>query len=160
MSKIAIFPGSFDPFTNGHLDIVKTAANIFDMVYVIVSLNSDKERKFLNADTMACAIETAIRDEGLTNVEVEVDYGLSVDIAAQYEADYIIRGLRNASDYLYEDIIANVNEKLNSDIKHIYLRSSDAAISSSMVRELMSHDKDVSAYVPAAVMDYINMDKI
>ena len=160
MSKIAIFPESFDPFTNGHLDIVKTAADIFDMVHIIISLNSSKQRKCLDANTMACAIEMAIRDEGLTNVEVEVDYGLSVDVAIQYEADYIIRGLRNASDYLYEDMIANVNEKLNSDIKHIYLRSSDAAISSSMVRELMSHDKDVSAYVPTTVMDYINMDKI
>ena len=160
MSKIAIFPGSFDPFTNGHLDIVKTAADIFDTIYIIVSSNSNKQRKCLDENATACAIETAIQDEGLTNVGVIVDDRLSVDVAMRYNAKYIVRGLRNASDYLYEDVIANVNEELNSDIKHIYLRSSDAAISSSMVRELMSHDKDVSAYVPVAVMDYINMDKI
>ena len=94
MARTAIYPGSFDPFTNGHLDMVKKSADIFDHVFVVIGVNSEKRRSF-PASEMAEAMRRTIRDNGITNCEVCVWEGLVAEFAKLFGADYMIRGLRN-----------------------------------------------------------------
>ena len=150
MLKKAIYPGSFDPFTNGHLDIVKKAAAIFDEVYIVIGINSSKKRTF-DSDRMIAAIETAVRDAGITNAYVTAHEGLVAAYAKDHSLKYMIRGLRNNMDYNYEENIAEVNKLINPDMEYVYFRAENVAVSSSMVKELHMYGQDVSAYLPKAV---------
>ena len=152
MSRKAIYPGSFNPFTNGHLDMVRKGAELFDEVVVIIGANSEKTRGFA-ADTMKSAIEQVFRDEGLANCSVVILDGLVAEYAHEIGARYMIRGLRNNLDYYYEENIAEINKLINPDLEYVYFRAEKAAISSSMVRELLAYGHDVSAYLPKAVVD-------
>ena len=151
MSKTAIYPGSFDPFTNGHMDMVRKAADIFEHFYIVIGVNSDKRRSF-PASTMAEAIEETVRANGITNCEVVIWNGLVAEYARLKNTDYMIRGLRNNMDYNYEENVASVNKLINPELEYIYFRSNNVAVSSTMVKELNSCGKDVSQYVPAAVL--------
>lgn len=148
--KKAIYPGSFDPFTNGHLDIVKKAAALFDEVYVVIGVNARKKRSF-PADRMGRAITGAIAALGLGNVRVVVHDGLVAEYAKANGIGYMIRGLRNNMDYNYEENMAEVNKLIAPELEYIYFRAENVALSSSMVKELHGYGVDVSSYVPEAV---------
>lgn len=154
MNKKAIYPGSFDPFTNGHLDIVRKAAAIFDQVYVVIGVNAQKNRTF-PAEKMITAIEKAVADAGITNVVVSAHDGLVAQYAREQGIGYMIRGLRNNMDYNYEENIAEVNKLINPTMESVYFRADNVAVSSSMVKELHSYGLDVSPYLPKAVYDIL-----
>ena len=154
MVRKAIYPGSFDPFTYGHLDIVKKAAVLFDEVYILIGINSSKKRNFSHED-MKLAIEQTLDSLGLNNCFVCVHEGLVAEFARQNQIQYMIRGLRNNMDYNYEENIAEVNKLINPDMEYIYFRAERVGVSSSMVKELMLYNLDVSKYVPEAVLKSI-----
>ncbi len=154
MVKRAIYPGSFDPFTNGHLDIVKKATELFDEVYIVIGTNPQKRRSF-NCDGMKAAIENTLAACGITNCKVFVYDGLIAKFAKENDIKYMIRGLRNNLDYNYEENIAEVNKLINPEMEYIYFRADNIAVSSSMVRELNYYGQNVSEYVPKPVLDYI-----
>ncbi len=155
MNKVAIYPGSFDPFTNGHLDIVKKGTELFEKVYVVIGINKDKKRKY-DADKMKTAIEKTIENEGIKNCEVIVHSGLVAEYTKQKDITYMIRGLRNNMDYFYEENIAEINKLINPNLEYVYFRAENVALSSSMVKELFSYHKDVSKYVSVPVWDLMN----
>jgi len=157
MNKKAIYPGSFDPFTNGHLDIVKKSAAIFDQVYVVIGVNAQKKRTF-SADSMITAIEQALADAGITNAVVTAHTGLVAQYAKEQGIGYMIRGLRHNMDYNYEENIAEVNKLINPAMESVYFRSDNVAVSSSMVKELHSFGLDVSPYLPKAVYDILQSE--
>ena len=154
MNKKAIYPGSFDPFTNGHLDMVKKACTLFDEVYIVIGVNSAKRRTF-PAESMTTAIEKTLQQLGLTNARVAVHEGLVAEYAKENGIHYMIRGLRNNMDYNYEENIAEVNKLINPDMEYVYFRAENVAVSSSMVKELHSFGLDVSPYLPEPVYDIL-----
>ena len=151
MGKTAIYPGSFDPFTNGHLDIVRKAAEIFDRVWIVIGVNADKRRSF-PADRMAEAIMQTLENQNISNCEVVIWEGLVAEFARLRGTEYMIRGLRNNMDYNYEENVASVNKLINPELEYVYFRSNNIAVSSTMVKELHGYGKDVSLYVPAEVL--------
>ena len=150
----ALVSGSYDPFTFGHLCIVREASQMFDEVHVVIFKNAAKKRNY-DAIDMVKAIEDTLRDEGITNCIVSVQNGLLAEYAANNDITYTVRGLRNNMDYNYEENIAVVNKDLNPNLKTVYLRGEDIGISSSTVRELLSYGKDVSKYVPQNILELI-----
>lgn len=158
MKKTAIYPGTFDPFTNGHLDIVKKAARLFDKVYIVIGVNPQKHRTYAPA-VMVQAIEAALREQGIENCEVCAHEGLVAEFAKEKSASYMIRGLRNNMDYNYEENIAEVNKLINPKLEYVYFRADNVAVSSSMVKELAQFKKDVSKYVPKPVLEIMDHNK-
>lgn len=154
MNKRAIYPGSFDPFTNGHLDIVKKASALFDEVDVVIGVNANKRRTF-SAAAMKVAIEKTLLDNDLNNVSVTIHDGLVAEYAKTNGMGYMIRGLRNNMDYNYEENIAEVNKLINPLMEYVYFRAENVALSSSMVKELHGYGLDVSPYVPKAIFDIL-----
>ena len=154
MNKKALYPGSFDPFTNGHLDIVKKATELFEEVYIVIGVNAKKNRSF-PADGMKTAIEGVLADCGITNCRVCTHEGLVAAFAKDNNIRYMIRGLRNNMDYNYEENIAEVNKLINPDMEYVYFRAENVAVSSSMVKELRQYGQDISPYVPAAILRYM-----
>lgn len=153
--KIGFYSGSFDPFTNGHLHIVKTASRIFDKVIIGIGVNYQKKRRY-DSTLMKSAIEKTLQSEKIENVEVITYDTLTVDIASLYHANFLIRGLRNDTDYAYEENLSQINEEI-SGLDTIYLRSSGLGfISSSMVAELIAYRKDVSKYLPRDILEIVN----
>lgn len=152
--KTCLYAGSFDPFTNGHLSIVKEASLIFDKVYVVVASNSEKSR-FMNMDYSLVYIQTAINKAGIENVEVLSCDTMVALMCENLGVDYLVRGLRNTTDYMYEENIAKINREINPNLKTIYLRGENDVISSSMVRELLKYGHDVSKYVPTGFYDFV-----
>lgn len=150
MLKKAMYPGSFDPFTNGHLDIVKKSAALFDEVYVIIGVNATKHRSF-ECNQMVKAIQDTMKDLKLDNVYVMALDGLVAEYAKEHNIQYMIRGLRNNMDYNYEENIAEVNKLINPDMEYIYFRAEEVGLSSSMVKELLWYNQDVSSFLPKAV---------
>lgn len=153
--KVGFYSGSFDPFTNGHLHIVKTASRIFDTVIIGIGVNYQKKRRY-DVNLMKEAIERTLKTEKLNNVKVITYDVLTIDIATSYHANFLIRGLRNDTDYAYEENLSQINEDI-SGLDTIYLRSSGLGfISSSMVAELIAYHKDVAKYLPKDILDSIN----
>lgn len=151
--RVALFAGSFDPYTNGHHDIVKKAVALFDEVVVLIGVNVAKRRAF-DAEAMADAIRAAVEADGL-NARVVLHGGLVADYCAENGIRWYVRGLRCESDYAYEENNARVNRLLNPDMETVYLRGDEIALSSSMVRELMAFGRDVREYVPESVAKLI-----
>ena len=131
----ALYAGSFDPFTNGHLSIVRKAAELFDEVIIGIANNSNKNR-YTDIYNMKNALRNKIEDLSLYNVNVVIIDNLIADYCNKHDIKYLIRGLRNTSDYLYEENIAKINKEINFDLETIYFRADNDVISSSMVREL------------------------
>lgn len=151
--RIALYAGTFDPYTNGHHDIVRKAAALFDEVVVMMAINVRKRRSF-DADRMLSAIQRALDADGLNARAVLYD-GLIVDYCAAHHIGWHVRGLRNGMDYDYEENNAQVNRLLSPTLETIYLRGDYTALSSSMVRELLAFNRPVDAYVPETVREII-----
>ncbi len=148
--KIAVYPGTFDPITNGHLDILMRASSIFDIVYVAVAINLRKEPLFSTEERIKL-IEESIKD--FNNVKIEKFNGLIVDFAQKVGATVVIRGLRAISDFDYEFQMALTNRQLNENIDTVFLmpHKDYTYLSSSTVREIAKFNGDVSAFVPDGV---------
>lgn len=152
--KIGFYAGSFDPFTNGHLHVVKKSAELFDKVVIGIGVNSHKQRKF-DSEEMKQAIEKVLIREGLSNVSVITYTNLSMDIASSCDSTFFIRGIRNGMDYDYEENIALINEEI-SGIDTIYIRAGKyGAISSSIIVEFLNYGKDVSSLIPSEILEVI-----
>lgn len=149
----AVYSGSFDPFTLGHLDIVKQGADIFDELYIIIATNAKKSR-FMDKVVCFKAIIEILERENITNCKVIIYDGLIAEYCEQEGIKYSIRGLRDNMDYNYEEQISNINKELNPSLKTVYLRA-ERYVSSSMVKELLSYDKDISKYVPKEINDLL-----
>ncbi|MEO9481829.1 MAG: pantetheine-phosphate adenylyltransferase [Ekhidna sp.] len=149
--KTAIFPGSFDPFTKGHFDIVMRSLDLFDRVIIAIGHNSTKNKRYFELDWMVGKIREAFADE--RRVEIEVYDELTAFLAKKYDAKYLIRGLRNTTDFEYENSISQINRSLNSDLETIFLITSPelAPISSSIIREVHRYGGDVNPFLPYEV---------
>jgi len=150
MKKIAIYPGSFDPITNGHVDLIKRASKLFDEVIIAITQNANKS-SFLSIDERVSAAENSIRP--LKNTQVLSFNSLLVDFAKEHNAQIIIRGLRAVSDFEYEFQLSGMNKRLNSEIETLFMTPSEefANISSSLVREILMLGGDISPFVPSEV---------
>lgn len=153
--KIAIYPGSFDPITKGHLDILKTAAEIFDKVIIAVAKNPDKTG-FLPVDIRVKLIKDSVKD--LENVEVDSFEGLTINYARERNATVLIRGLRAVSDFEYEMQLSQANSALASEVKTVFLTTKPKYnfISSSTIKEIYLNHGDISKFVPEPVNEYLN----
>ena len=151
----AVYAGSFDPITNGHLNLIKEASNIFDKLIVLVAKNS-KKKGFLPFEKRVELIQDSVK--GLNNVVVDMYEGLTVNYAKQNDARYLLRGMRSLSDFDNEMQISKINEILNPDIKTVFLFSSsdNSAISSGAVREILANHGDYEKFVPKPVADYLS----
>ena len=149
--KIAIYPGSFDPITNGHLDVLSRAAQMFDKVIILVAINADKKGRFPIEERVAM-IKESISD--FNNVEVDSYDGLTVEYAKAHNSKFLIRGLRAVTDFDYEFQLAAANEYADPSIDTVFLMSKaeKSFINSSAIIELAKKGIDVSGLVPPAVV--------
>ena len=152
--KIALFPGSFDPITIAHVDILKRALPLFDKIVVGIGLNSSKQN-FLSAEKREEMVRTIFADNN--NVDVQLYEGLTVDFCRKINAKYMVRGIRSASDFEYERAIAQINQTMMPDVETILLLSKPeySAISSTIVRDILRNNGDVSPFVPKQVIDFL-----
>lgn len=152
--RIAICPGSFDPITVGHIDIIKRAATMFDKVIVVVMLNDKKACTFPVEERVNMIKESVA---GIENVETESYNGLLADYAREKSACAIVKGLRAMSDFEYEFQMALTNKKLNPDVETVFLTTTadNMYLSSSMVRQVGSMGGDIREFVPEAIYDKI-----
>ncbi|CAC9623530.1 Phosphopantetheine adenylyltransferase (EC 2.7.7.3) [uncultured Gammaproteobacteria bacterium] len=150
MKKIAIYPGSFDPITNGHIDLIKRASKLFDTVIVGITQNS-KKSAFLTIDNRLKGATDALI--GIDNIKVMGFDTLLVDFATAQNAQIILRGLRAVSDFEYEFQLSGMNKHLNPDIETLFMTPAEqyANISSSLVREILSLGGDISSFVPTNI---------
>ena len=152
---IAIYPGSFDPITNGHIDILKSGAEIFDKVIIAVAYNSEK-KGFLSVEERTELIRRCV--EGMPNVEVDCFEGLTVEYAKKRGAEVLLRGLRTSFDFEYELQLSQTNHALYNNIKTVFLITKPEYnfISSSCVREILLNKSDITGFVPEPVAQYLN----
>ena len=150
--KVAIYPGTFDPITNGHLDIIIRSIKFVDKLIIAVSKNNKKNTLF-DINERIEMIKKVIEDENISNVEVDDFEGLLMNYANKKKANIIIRGLRAISDFEYEFQMTGMNYKLDPKIETVFLMSSDKyqLISSKLIKEISSLKGDVSKFVPNAV---------
>ncbi len=148
--RIAVYPGTFDPITNGHLNIIERAARNFDVLYVTVLKNSSKKPLFDLEERMRLIAESTVH---VPNVRVESSAGLLVDYAKEKSAHAVIRGLRAVSDFEYELQIAAMNNKLDPELETFFMMTnpSYSFLSSSIVREVASYGRSVDELVPKPV---------
>lgn len=152
--RTAVYAGSFDPFTIGHLHVLRQACKVFDKVYVAIAVNSDKKRR-IDKEVMKDAINKVLENNNLKNAEVIIFDGLTVDLAHQKKAEFLVRGLRNGTDYEYEENLAVVNSKI-AGIETIYFRAGKTShISSSVVMELYKYGKDITKWVPKEIIEVL-----
>lgn len=152
--KTAIYPGSFDPITKGHIDILKSGAEIFDKVIIAVARNSEKN-SFLSVDERVMLIKESIKD--IPNAEVDCFQGLTIEYAKKMDANILIRGLRAVSDFEYEMQLSQANSALAADIKTVFLITKPKYnfISSSTIKEIYLNNGDISKFVPECVYEYL-----
>jgi pantetheine-phosphate adenylyltransferase len=148
MKKIALFPGSFDPFTMGHHDIVMRSLNLFDELIIGIGYNSTKNTRYFDIETMVSKIKSVY--EGESRVKVVVYNDLTSSLAKQYGARFLVRGLRNTTDFEYENTISQMNRYLNEDLETVFLITSPqyAAISSTIIREVHRYGGHVAEFLP------------
>jgi len=152
MKRKAIFPGSFDPITLGHVDIIQRGVTLFDELVIAIGINVQKKYMFEQEQRKAFVEETFAH---IPNITVMTYEGLTVDFCKEIDAQFILRGLRNPADFEFEKAIAHTNRKL-SEIETVFLLTSSGKsfISSSIVREVMRYGGDYSGLVPKAVKSH------
>ena len=148
--KTAVFPGSFDPFTRGHESVVRKALPLFDRVIIAIGVNSTKTSLFDLEHRKTWIESTFASDE---QVDVQTFEGLTIDFCKKHGAHFILRGLRNAIDFSYEQNIAQMNQAMASDVLSVFIMCDPeyAAINSSIVREIYRNGGDVSSFLPTAI---------
>ena len=158
MTITAIYPGTFDPITNGHIDVAHRAAKMFDRVIIAIAYNPDKRPFFALEEREALAREVM---KGDSNVEIRSFKGLLVDCARDWNAQVIVRGLRAVSDYEYEVQLAGLNRQMNPDVETVFISAAQSYtfLSSSMVREIANLNGDVSGFVHPAVLAALKKKK-
>lgn len=158
MKRIAIYPGSFDPITNGHLDILKRASKAFDEIIVLVADNSDKKSRF-SIDERLEMIREAV--SYMKNIRVDSTSGLTVKYAKEHGAHFLIRGLRAVSDFEYEFTLNAANEYIDHEIDTVYFMSTSGLnfISSSYIDSLYGSGVDISSLVPPSVVKMYKQKK-
>jgi len=151
-NRIAIYPGSFDPITNGHMDIIQRGLEIFDRVIIAVARNSEKNSLFSVQDRIGL-IENLI--DGNPQLEVDTFEGLLVDYVVSREAGVILRGLRAVSDFEYEFQLAQMNRAVSQQVETLFMMTStqNAYLSSSIVKEVATHGGDINNFVPPQVAE-------
>ena len=151
----AIYPGTFDPITNGHIEIIERASLLFDHIIVAVAKNSSKHPAFYLEERVSLAKQAL---KHLEHVQIIGFSSLLIDFAAAHQANIIIRGLRAVSDFEYEYQLAGMNRKLNPHIESIFLTPSEhyTYLSSTLVREIAAFNGDVSAFVPTCVVEALH----
>ncbi|NLB48754.1 MAG: pantetheine-phosphate adenylyltransferase [Erysipelotrichia bacterium] len=148
--KVAIYPGSFDPITNGHLEILKRALNIFDRIIVLVAYNQGKQARFSVSERVNM-IKEAITDDRVSTDSFD---GLTVEYAKRHQASHLIRGLRAVTDFEYEFTLSSANDFIDSGIDTVFLMSKaeKSFINSSTIIQLAENGVDVSSLVPPSVL--------
>jgi pantetheine-phosphate adenylyltransferase len=152
--KIALFPGSFDPVTKAHVDIVKRSVNLFDKVYIGIGANSSKQG-LLSIETREQMLRAVFKHDD--RIHIIAYEGLTVNFCKSIGATYMIRGIRTVSDFEYEKAIAQMNHALVPDIESIFIVSKPgySSISSTIVREIMRHHGDVAQFIPSEALAYL-----
>ena len=155
MSKLAVVPGSFDPITNGHLDIIKRGAKVFGEVNVVIMNNSAKNSLFSVEERIALIKEVTA---SIPNVKVETSAGLMIDYAKSVGATAVIRGLRAVSDFEYEMQITSMNRVLDESIETFFIMTNNqySFLSSSIVKEVAKYGGDISELVPRQVEEALS----
>jgi pantetheine-phosphate adenylyltransferase len=150
MDKIAIFPGSFDPFTVGHESIVRRATKLFDKIIIMIGHNSSK-KSFFPLEKRVHWINTVFADD--PQISVEVHEGLTVDFCKKAGAKYIIRGLRTSADFEFERAIAQMNKQMYPEIETVFLLTipEHTPINSTIVRDIILHGGDASRFLPKSL---------
>ena len=153
--KIAVFPGSFDPITNGHIDLVKRFSPLFDKIIVAVGVNSSKKGLF-SLEQRLDWLNEVFEEE--PSIEVGSFEGLTVNFCKQENAQYLIRGLRNASDFDYEKTISQLNNIIGDNVETLFFisRPEYSHISSTIVREIIKGKGDISTFVPEFIAEAIS----
>jgi len=153
-----IYPGSFDPVTNGHLDLIQRASAIFDKVYVAIALNSDKTPLFSVEERIELLKEAC---KEIENVEVINFDGLLVDAVTKYNACGVIRGLRAVSDFEYELQMALLNRQLNNQCETIFMAPNPkyTFVSSTIIKEIARHNGDITPYAPQVLVKALAVKK-
>ena len=148
MKRVALFPGSFDPFTKGHQDIVLRGLSLFDEIVVAIGYNSQKDHRYFKIEMMLEKIKETFAKH--PQIKVIIYAELTAELARKHGARYLLRGLRNTTDFEYENSIAQVNRHLNPELESVFLITSPpfAAISSSIIREVHRYGGDVSVMLP------------
>ncbi|NLC34412.1 MAG: pantetheine-phosphate adenylyltransferase [Erysipelothrix sp.] len=152
--KIAVYAGTFDPPTIGHLDIIKRAANVFDELIVAIMKNSEKHSFFSTEERVEMLIEIC---KDLDNVKIMVGDGLTVDLAKDHKANFLVRGIRAIMDYEYELQIASANMVIGENIETVFFlaRPEHSYLSSSIVRSIAEHDGDISKFIPESIIENV-----
>ena len=148
MKRIALFAGSFDPFTKGHEDIVLRGMKMFDEIIIAIGYNSQKSSRYFPIEMMVDRISQTFK--GNDNIKVLTYSELTAELARKLGARYLLRGLRNTTDFEYENSVAQVNKHLNAELESVFLITSPqlASISSSIIREVHRYGGDVSGLIP------------
>ena len=151
MDKIALFPGSFDPYTKGHEDIVLRGLKVFDKIMISIGHNTKKHKRYFEINEMVEKIEMLYHDN--PNISVAIYNELTADFAKKHGADYMLRGLRNTTDFEYENSIAQINANLNPNLETVFLITSPeyAFINSSIIREVHQYGGDVDNFLPYTI---------
>ena len=148
MKRVALFPGSFDPFTRGHEDIVLRGLELFDEIIIAIGYNSGKSQRYFPIETMIDKIRETFKK--YPQIKVETYAELTAEYAKKNGANYLLRGLRNTTDFEYENSIVQVNRHLNTNLESVFLITSPqfASINSSIIREVHRYKGDISDFLP------------
>ncbi len=148
MKRVAIFPGSFDPFTKGHEDIVLRGLGLFDEIIVAIGYNNEKSNRYIEIEKMVNLISQTFKN--YPNISVQTYAELTAEFARKNGARFLLRGLRNTTDFEYENSIGQVNRFLNAELESVFLITSPqfASLSSSIIREVHRYGGDVSKLLP------------
>lgn len=152
--KIALFPGSFDPVTKAHVDILRRSVNLFDKIYIGIGVNSNKQ-SFLSVEKRELMLRAVFETE--PKIHIVAYEGLTIDFCRQIGATYMIRGIRTVSDFEYEKAIAQMNHALEPEIESIFIVSKPgySSISSTIVREILRYNGNADQFIPKEALQYL-----